>query len=547
MTPVLGSQGIFLRDNTFDESSHLDSYHLLNQVRDVAPDDMGVIDLWANIQKVEMPLYSMASFNGKNTVLVKDPQGRWSWQVPIVNDLPFSVEDMSPSNTTKGVDGTTFQIKLSRKEFGKGEIITYDKYSGVELYIVPDSDIIVAGDHAIYNVQLVNNDNVKYLDNKFLAGGVRWFRVGSARGEYGQTWADMNVKAGYREFFNYVSTGRAHVYYSVSDRARKLLDGGVMQNFTPGQAGNKVTEIWKSTDPEVTNNPSITSMGSMVQIMGADYIRAARKNGTLGMSYLSALDARHLTKIGMDIENYLMWGKGGRIRQDGPDDIRLTAGLWKQTDSAFLRVYNLANFSLDMFRTELFNFFNGKVQFEGPNPGRILEVWTGMAGMQMAGQVIAKEASALGWIINADQLGVIQGKDPMALKFGYAFNEVIIPFFGTLRFKLNPAFDNVMDNTIENPILADGYSLSSHSFIIWDVTDTPDNIFLMKDAYDPNLNWHYENGTTDYFGKRTGFASSGRFNGYEVRMDQRLPSLWLRDSTKLLKIVAKNPITGSHL
>lgn len=542
-TPVLNN-GIFWRDVAFNAQSHIDSYHLLNQMKDRQPDDMGIIDFWANIQKVEMPLYSLASFNGKNTQSVKDPQGRWQWQVPIVNDLPFTVEDMSPTNTTKGVDGQTFQIKLSRREFGKGEIITSDKYNGVELYIVPEADIITAGDHAIYTVQLVNNDNVKYLDNKYLAGGTKWFRVGSARGEYGQTYADMNTRAGYRQFFNYLPTGSAHVYYSVSDRARKLLDGGV--GYSAEEAGF-VTEIWKSTDPNVTNNPSITDLSSMAAIMGKDYIKQARAAGSLNGTFLNRLEARHITKIAMDIENYLMWGKGGRVRQDGPDDIRLSVGLWKQTDSAFKRIYNLSNFSLDLFRTELFNFFNGKVQFEGPNPGRILEVWTGIAGMQMAGNVIAKEASALGWIINADQLGVVSGKDPMALKFGYAFNEVIIPFYGTLRFRLNPAFDNVNNNTIENPILADGYTLSSHSFIIWDVTDTPDNIFLMKDGYDPDLNWRYINGTTDYLGRRAGFQSSGDFNGYEVKMTQRMPAIWTKDPSKILKIVARNPITLGSL
>lgn len=544
-TPSLNN-GIFLRETAFNASSHIDSYHLLNQMKDRQPDDMGIIDLWANIQKVEMPLYSMASFNGKNVDFVKDPQGRWSWQTPIVNDLPFTIEDIQSSNLTKGIDGTTFQIKLSRREFGKGEIITYDKYNGVELYIIPAADIIAAGDHAIYTVQLVNNDNVKFLDNKYLVGGTKWFRVGSARGEYGQTWADTNTRAGYREFFNFLPTGMAHAYYSVSDRARKLLDGGV--NYTSQDAGF-VTEIWKSTDPDITNNPSVTDLSTMAQVMGKDYIKNARAAGTLSGSFLNRLDARHITKIGMDIENYLMWGKGGRVRQDGPDDIRMSVGLWKQTDSAFKRIYNLSSFSLELFRNELYNFFNGKVQFEGPNPQRELDVWTGIAGMQMIGQAITKEASALGWIINADQSGVgaITGKDPMSLKFGFAFTGIIIPFFGTLNFKLNPSFDNVNNNAIENPTLADGFPLSSHSFIIWDVTDTDNNIFLKKDAYDPDLNWMYENGTTDYFGKRQGFQSSGRFNGYEVRMHQKNPALWIRDSTKLLKIVAKNPITGYSL
>lgn len=537
------TNGILMRDVAYNASSHVDSYHLLNQMKDQTPDDMGVIDLWAMKQKVEMPLYSMASFNGKNVQEVEDLQGRWQWQLPIVNDLPYSVEDMTPGNTTKGVDGQTFEIKMSRREFGKGEIITYDKYSGVELYIVPEADIISAGDHTIYKVQLVNNDNVRFLDNQFLAGGTKYFRVGSARGEYGQTWADMNVRAGFRQFYNFLPTGEAHATYSVSERARIMLDGGI--NYGVADA-NFVTEIWQNTDKNV--DPSVTDLNSMVSVMGAEYVKKARAAGTLNMSYLNRLDSRHIAKVGKDIENYLMWGKGGRIRQDGPDDIRMSPGLWKQLDTAFLRIYTRGTFSLDMFRTELYNFFNGKKEFDGPNPGWSLKVKAGIAGMKMIGDVILKEANALGWQIRADKggTGVITG-DAMGLKFGYAFTEVVIPFYGTLQFELEPSFDNVNNNSIENPTI-DGFPLSSYSFIIWDITETPNNIFLKKaKGNGGEFKWHYENGTMDYFGKTRGFASSGKFNGYEVRMGQRYPAIWVRDPTKILKIVMKNPTTGGHL
>ena len=47
------------------------------------------------------------------------------------------------------------------------------------------------------------------------------------------------------------------------------------------------------------------------------------------------MEAAHLSKIATDIETYLMWGKGGRIKQDGPDDIRLSVGLWAQLDNSF--------------------------------------------------------------------------------------------------------------------------------------------------------------------------------------------------------------------
>jgi hypothetical protein len=33
----------------------------------------------------------------------------------------------------KVLDGTTFKIKLNKRTFGHGDIITYDKYNGLEL------------------------------------------------------------------------------------------------------------------------------------------------------------------------------------------------------------------------------------------------------------------------------------------------------------------------------------------------------------------------------------------------------------------------------
>ncbi len=39
--------------------------------------------------------------------------------------------------------------------------------------------------------------------------------------------------------------------------------------------------------------------------------------------------------------------------------------------------FNKNNFTLDLFRGEIYNFFNGKVEFQGPDPKRSLVVQTG--------------------------------------------------------------------------------------------------------------------------------------------------------------------------
>ena len=545
-TPVLNN-GLFLRDTNYKVSSHLDSYHLVNMLKSAEPMDLGPVDLWAMSQKVEMPLYQMSSFGGKNTILVDTPRGEYKWQTPIVQDLPYITEDIestsaTPGNSalpTIGQDGTTFKIKLNRRVFGHGDIITYDKYKGLEMYITAD-DILPSADGFIYTVQLVNNSNSASLDHKYLKAGTKYFRKGSARGEYGERFSDIGeLSNGFREYYNYVGGAEAHVHYSVSSRAEMMIKGGLNADGSV-----PVTEIWRTFDKGL--DPSIANIDQMLAVMGKEYIKKAYDNGSLTRSFLTKMEAAHLTKIATDIETYLMWGQGGRIKQDGPDDMRLSTGLWSQLDNSYKRIYNKSGFTLDLFRSEIFNFFNGKVEFKGPDPLRNLIVQTGMAGMKMINQAIKREAFGTGLTVNLDQSGVngISGTNAMDLNFGFAFTSYTIPFLANVKFVLNPAFDNVHTNDIENPII-DGFPLSSYNFIIFDITDnTNDNIFLLKLKWDSELKWFYQNGTMDYMGRSQGFQSSGNFNGYRVMMSQTMPAIWVKDPTKVLKIVMRNPVTG---
>jgi len=533
-TPVLNN-GIFLRDTQYDASSHVDSYHLVNMLKDAEPMDLGPVDIWAMAQKVEMPLYQMASFGGKNTIMVNNHRGEYKWTTPVSQDLPYVIEDIEAANDRKGQDGTTFKIKLNKREFGHGDIITYDKYNGCELYIT-DDDILPIGDGFIYTVRLVNNDNIKYLDNKYLREGMKFFRKGSARGEYGERFSDIVTGSGFREFYNYVGGAEAHVHYSISSRADMMIKGGMAADGTV-----PVTEIWRNFDKNM--NPSVANLEDMVATMGKSYVKKAMENGTLSRTFLTSMEAAHLSKIANDIETYLMWGHGGRIRQDGPDDLRLSVGLWKQLDNSFKRVYNKGSFNLDLFKCELYNFYQGRVEFNGPDPKRQLIVQTGIGGMKLVNEAIKREANAAGLVIQADDIGAITGKG-MDLGFGFAYTSYVIPFLANVKFVLNPAFDNLHTNDVENPII-DGHPLSSYSFIIFDITDTGnDNIFLLKLNWDNQLKWWYQNGTMDYMGRTQGFQSSGQFNGYRVMMSQVMPALWVKDPTKVLKIVMRNPVTG---
>ena len=542
-TPIMNN-GIFLRDTQYKASSHVDSYHLTNMLGDAEPMDMGPIDIWAQVQKVEMPLYQLASFGGQNTIMVDNARGEYKWQTPVTEDLPFIVKNVETGSPVYlGTDGTSFKIMLNKRAFGHGDIITYDKYNGAELYITAD-DIQEASDGWIYTVQMVNNSNTTAFSTTYLAAGTKYFRKGSARGEYGERFSDLTTSTGFREFYNFVGGAEAQVHYSISSRADLMIKGGMNADGTV-----PVTEIWRSFDRSM--DPSVSSLESMVEIMGADYVRRAFDNGDLSRTFLTNMEAAHLSKIATDIETYLMWGKGGRVKQDGPDDIRLSVGLWKQLDNSFKRVYNKASFNLDMFKSELYNFYQGKVDLDGPDPQRSLIVQTGIGGMQLINKAIKDDVSMINngtgggnpFVINADNVGAVTGQG-MDMGYGWSFTSFVIPFLANVKFVLNPAFDNLHTNDVENPLI-DGRPLSSYSFIIFDVTDTGnDNIHLLKLNWDNQLKWFYQNGTMDYMGRTQGFQSSGQFNGYRVYMTQTMPAIWVKDPTKVLKIVMKNPTTG---
>lgn len=538
-TPVLAN-GYFLRDTVYEIGSHYDSYHLKRMMMNSKPTDLGIIEYWAQTQQATMPLYTMADMGGKGVIPVTDPRGYYTWSTAIVNDMPHITRDVDPTNVTKGRGGQTFQIALSRRAFSHTQIITYDKYGGLELYIVDVPVISTGNDEYIYTVRLVNNDNTAYLDNKYLTPKTAFFKKTSARGEYGERWADINTRAGMREFYNFVGNAEANFEYSISSRANAMMKYKGNTNM----GGVPVKEIWKIRT-NMPNDPSVINIESQAERIKQVGLVKALKEGMVDMSFVTSIEQAGITQIANDIEDYLMWGQGGRITQDGPDDIRLTTGLWKQMDNSFKRVYNIGTFDLNsVLKAELFNFYNGRVDFTGPDPKRQVIVQTGMAGMQQANDAILSYAVNSGLVINGSDVGAIKGSG-MDLSFGYAYTSYTIPFLANVKFVVNPALDPVVANDVENPYI-NGFRLSSYSYIIWDVTANggSDNIRLLKRADDEGLVWFYQNGTCDYMGRTEGFPSVGDFNGYRVKMRKQHMAVQVIDPTKILKILPYNPYTG---
>jgi hypothetical protein len=538
MTPSLNN-GIYFQDTSFSLGSHIDYYHL-GKMGATAPEKMtnfGIIDIWATRQKAEMPLYSMSSFGGKNTIPV---DGHFfEWGIATVGELPFVVEDVSGQDKP-GQDGAPFKILLSQRAYGHGAILTYDKMNGKE-FKVTDEPIRQRGDYFEYTVELARTGKSdEYMDKKYLKPGTKIFRTGSAKGDHGQKFDDVSYRgAGVRKFYNYVGLAEATKTLSVS----KWAD---MEKIR-----SEILEIYQlaGANTESTNLQYLASKFNSQ----ADFRDYMRKN-LVAYRWLPKAEAALISEIGRDIENQLMWGKGGRYNGEGADDIKMSVGLWKQLDNANKVIYAIENFTLKMFKNAIYNYFNGKVNFDRSDSGRTLIVQTGLGGIEMVSNAVAKEVGASGLLLNATELGAVKG-DPMNLTYGLNWTGFNIPFLANVRFVVNPAFDNKVQNEIENPLI-DGRPLSSYSFVIYDFNEGQgnDNVVLLKyapggDMRASDLQWNYQQGTFPYLGlgAAKGFASVGNFSGYVVNMFQIYPAIFVKDPTKILKIVMKNPITGGSL
>jgi hypothetical protein len=384
------------------------------------------------------------------------------------------------------------------------------------------------------------------LDNKYLVPSTPIFKKFSARGEYGESYNDTQSRTGMRKFYNFLGNAEANQTYSVSSRANDMMRAS--------KDGIPVVEMIKFNEWD-PNDISRQNISDMAQKVAAIDMWKAMEDGLISYSYVLASEQRALNEIIRDIEEAMMWGLGGYSEQDGPDAIRTSVGLWRQLDNSFKRVYNIGTWNMGILESELYNYYNGRVDFVGPDPQREVIVQTGIAGMKQVNYAIQQMAANSGMVINASEVGAINnggGKknsipmiNGMDLNFGYAYTQYVIPFLANVKFVINPALDPVLANDIENPKI-NGFRLSSYCYIIWDVTANGgnDNIYLMEWWFDNGLKWWYQNGTSDYRGDQKGFFSMGDFNGWNVKMSQYHKGVQVMDPTRILKIVPINPNTN---
>ena len=549
--PYSLQNGIYLQTREYTHDFHLDKAHLLRQnggSEQANATDLGMITPWITSGYMERPgMFDMIK-GGANRIFADDHI--WKWQSPLAEQPTYSLGDVS-NQVKPGQDGARFKLKLNKRTFGNGAIITVDKFSQVELYVTEDE---IYGDDSAgytYTVKLhTTSGKYRYWPKEFLTAGTIYFQKGSVMGEYGGKYNDLGtVKSGYREFYNYVGEGTAHVYFEVTrDAAYSKISNQCVLNI---QQYRKVLEMYQFTPGSPLSDAVLrgeSPVDYLVKNKGMTYDQAKKqfKNDLVKTAWIPEVEALAMRKLEMDVEMMATWGAGGVLEVEGKTTVHLPIGLFHQVNLGSTFSYNIPLFNLEKIEAYLVSRVKDKIDPYGTN---VLTVGTGRAGLKLVRPQILERVKQAGLFIDDGGGRYLKGNDNQKM---YADLPNFLSYrweFGIIQFVHVPALDPIVANDWENPIYG-GERLSSYMFIIDDLSAEGDNVYEIVYGPDWDFSHRFINGKMNYLDAKSSassfaaFQSSSNHPGFQVFMEKRHKAYWIKDITKSLLIKPINPRTG---
>lgn len=552
-TPYLLQNGIYLQTREYTHDFHLDKAHLLRQnggMDHANATDLGMITPWITTGYLERPgMFDMIK-GGANRIFADSHI--WKWQSPIAEQPTYSLGDIS-NQSKPGQDGARFKIKLNKRSFGNGAIIAVDKFSQIELYVTEDE---IYGDDSsgyVYTVKLhTTNAKYRYWPTEFLTAGTIYFQKSSVMGEYGKTYNDMGtIKSGYREFYNYVGEGTAHVHFEVTRDAAysKISDQCIMgiQNY------RKVLEMYQFAPGSPLSDAVLRGESPVNYLMrekgmSKEGAKAQFKQDLVKTGWVPQVEALAMRKIEMDVEMQAIWGAGGVVEVEGNTAVHMPIGLFHQVNLGSTFSFNIPLFSLDKIEAYIVSRVKDKIDPYGQNE---LVVGTGRAGLKLVRPQILERVKQSGIFIQ-DNERYIKGTDNQTLFYDGPNFLAYRWEFGIIKFVHVPALDPIIANDIENPLFG-GERLSSYIFIIDDLSAEGDNVYEVVYGPDWDYSHRFINGKMNYLDCKSSsssfaaFQSSNNSPGFQVFLEKRHKAYWIKDITKSLLIKPINPRTGKPI
>ena len=550
---TLGHPGIFIgQARSLGIKNHVD----IPYVTALAPEkplDFGVLDLWALRQRSESPLLTLAIDNAQ--VIYTDAD-YYTFELPSAADATTRLVSGGLDKDKQGMDGEEIPFVISRRDLGPGAIFKFDLTSRISFTVV-DRPIEQLGEH--YKVWAVLNTSahVKYVTKAEFQPQRQIIKLADMRSldysSFKSVWSISGVPS-LAKYKNYLSNLMLQQSYRVTSgaveylnhhtridpRQIQMMEQTVLQFYqVRGIADNKVVDL---------RNPESYKMYF-------ERLQEEKVKGNGEAAMVNLLDSIAINMMQKQNNDLMIWADGSDILRDGYDTTRLVPGVWFQLDMAgYKHVYSIDTFTLDTLTDAIKDFEFGKVPLRESISDNTYIIRTGRGGSELIYKAFMKGGFQIPAQLQNAEFGFITGPNAANLQYNAArFTKYQIPNIGYLSVEWEPGFDPVKADEFVNPVLPGGYRLSSYTMLIEDYNTSRDNIAIIRknghkmrmiveagDQTHPLLR-----STTSINGQNiTVSQASDELSGYQVKFISKADTAIVKDPTKLLKLVPKNPRTG---
>lgn len=547
----LGMPGLFMgQTRSLGLKNHVDIPYITS-LSSEQPLDFGVLDLWALRQRTDSPMLTLAIDQAQ--VILSDAD-YYTFDLPSAADATTRLVSGGLDADKFGMDEEEIPFVISKRDLSPGSVFKFDLTSRISFTVV-DKTIEQVGEHYKLWATLNTNSQVKYVTKAEFQPQRQIIKIADIRGldftSFKSTWQVGSM--GLAKYKNYLTNVKLNQSYRVTSGAVEYLNSStrfdakqismmeqtILQFYqVRGIADNKVVDL--------TNAESYQQYWQQ--------IAEAKSSGAGEAAMVNLLDSVAISLMQKQNNNLMIWSDQINKVRDGYDTMRLVPGVWFQLDLAgYKHTYSIDLFSLDTITNAIKDFEYGKVEMRASISSNVYTIKTGRGGMELIYQAFLAKGFQIPAIIANGDHGFITGDANNLTYNAPRFIKYQIPNIGYLQVEWEPGFDPVKADEFVNPILASGYRLSSYTMLIEDYNTSRDNISIIR-RKGSKMRMIVESGdqthpllrmNTNINGMNIqAHQASDELSGYQVKFVGSADTAVVKDPTKLLKLVPKNPRTG---
>lgn len=417
--------------------------------------------------------------SGSKPFMVNDPEGTFTYKIKKRAELPKIVENLADTVAKPGIDGHPFELVFDKDAWVVNDVITAHRYEqNVQLQCI--SEARPYNGFFKYSFRALGKYATDYVEQKYLASGTEYFKVGMLSGEWTTSFSSLGLFDG-----------------SLEVRANVLQPYGVEHTITDWADARKL-----GMETDANGNPLNLSFYSVADIDPDNN----KENFQFKMWEPTVMRLMRMEMLRMKA-NIMMWGREGQGVDEKGRPTRAKSGLWEQLHLGNIIYYEKGQFSLNLIRAALGDLFYNRIKVGQ----RRAKIYTNRAGMELASTAIRKDFNGQGFVLDGKDF--MDGKDRLKQGFALQFDHFMTVETGPVEFveleQLNTysTFIELGPNKKVPPI-----------FIILDVSDEGSaGIREVKLSTRPNMLTHAIQGATGFGPSSAVPSSKDPYNTYIMK------------------------------